>query len=149
MQAEVTSNGPLAPKQQIPMMTANISPVSARGLPPALRTAQAAIHLPEVQEMLRRLSEYKLGIFMPHMHDEQTGEFHPLPDEVMQVESGLEVSFQPTQEIANQTDRFLPVGWFWRAGAAIPVAACEMVGEEGPGDTERRVKHKMPPPKGS
>ena len=36
------------------------------GLLQALRTAQAALQLPEVQEMLWRLSEYKLGIFMPH-----------------------------------------------------------------------------------
>ena len=127
------------------MTIANVSQGSARGLPPALRTAQAAIHLPEVQEMLRRLSEYKLGIFMPHMHDENTGEFRPLPDEVMQVESGLEVSFQPTAEIADQTDRFLPVGWFWRSGASAPVAACEMVSEERPGDSGPCVKHKMPP----
>ena len=95
--------------------------------------------------MLRRLSEYKLGIFMPHMHDEQTGEFQPLPDEVTQVESGLEVSFQPTEEIANQAERFLPVGWFWRAGASTPSAVCEMVREEKPGDTEHYEKHKMPP----
>ena len=124
------------------MTIANVSQGSVSGLPQALRTAQEAIHLPEVQEMLRRLSEYKLGIFMPHMHDEQTGEFHPLPDEVMQVESGLKVSFRSTEEIANQTDRFLPVGWFWRGGASTPVAACEMVWEEGQGDTERHGKHK-------
>ena len=125
------------------MTVANVSQGSARGLPQALRTAQAAIHLPEVQEMLRRLSEHKLGIFMPHMHDEQTGEFQPLPDSVMQVESGLEVSFRPAEEIAGQTDRFLPVGWCWRAGVSTPVAACEMVSEEGTGDAERYVKHKM------
>jgi hypothetical protein len=126
------------------MTIANVSQGSARGLPQALRTAQEAIHLPEVQEMLRRLSEYKLGIFMPHMHDVQTGEFHPLPDEVTQVESGLEVSFQPTEEIANQAERFLSVGWFWRAGASAPSAVCEMVREEKPGDTEHYEKHKMP-----
>ena len=125
------------------MTIANVVQGSAYGLPQALRTAQEAIHLPEVQEMLRRLSEYKLGIFMPHMHDEQTGEFQPLPDEVMQVESGLEVSFHPTEEIANQPDRFLPVGWFWRAGASTPSAVCEMVWDERPGDTERYGKHKM------
>ena len=125
------------------MTIANVSQGSVCGLPPALRTAQEAIHLPEVQEMLRRLAEYKLGIFMPHMHDEQTGEFQSLPDEVMQVESGLEVSFQPTEEIANQTDRFLPVGWFWRAGAATAAAVCEMVGDETPGDTGGYAKHKM------
>ena len=125
------------------MTVANVSKGSARGLPQELRIAQAAIHLPEVQEMLRRLSKYKLGIFMPHMHDEQTGEFQSLPDSVMQVESGLEVSFRPAEEIANQTDRFLPVGWCWRADGSTPVAVCEMVLEEGHGDTELYVKHKM------
>ena len=125
------------------MTIANVSQGNASGLPHALRTAQQSIHLPEVQEMLRRLSEYKLGIFMPHRHNEQTGEFQPLPNEVVQVESGLEVSFQPMQEIANQTDRYLPVGWLWRAGASTPVAVCEMVWEERPGDTQRFGKHKM------
>ena len=125
------------------MTIANVTQGSADALTQALRTAQEVIHLPELQEMLRRLSECKLGIFMPHMHDEQTGQFQPLPDEVMQVESGLEVSFQTTEKIANQTDRFLPVGWLWRAGALTPIAVCEMVGDERPGETERYVKHKM------
>ena len=125
------------------MTTTNVSQGSVSGLPQALRTAQEAIHLPEVQEMLRRLSEFNLGIFMPHMHDEQTGEFQPLPDEFTQVESGFEVSFQSTEEIAKQADRFLPVGWFERAGASAPFAVCEMVWEEKPGDSERYGKHKM------
>lgn len=126
------------------MTIANFSQGSTGGLSPALRAVQEAIHLPEVQEMMRRLSTYKLAIFMPHMHDEQTGEFQPLPDEVIQVESGLEVSFQPTEEIANQTDRFLPVAWCWRAGVSTPAAVCEMVEQGWPGETGRYVKHKMP-----
>ena len=130
------------------MTVANVSGSNAYGLAPALRTAQAAIHLPEVQEMLRRLSAYELGIFMPHKHDARTGEFQPLPDEVMQVESGLEVSFQPVEQIAQQTEQFLPVGWIWRAGASTPAAACEMAEEEVPSGTERPVKHKMPPHEG-
>ena len=125
------------------MTVSNVSPGTGSGLPQAFLTAQEAIHLPEVQEMLRRLSEHQLGIFMPHMHDEQTGEFQPLPDQVTQVESGLEVSFQPTAEIVAQADRFLPVGWVWRAGASTTVAACEMVREENPGDSGRYTKHKM------
>ena len=126
------------------MTIANVSQEGARGLPQALRTAQEAIHLPEVQEMLRRLSEYRLGIFMPHKHDEQTSEFQPLPDDVTQVESGLEVSFQATEEIANQADRFLPVGWFWRAGGPTASAVCEMVWDETPGNANGTPKHKMP-----
>ena len=126
------------------MTTATVSRVTAQGLPPALGTAQAAIHCAEVQEMLRRLSGYGLGIFMPHMHDEQSGEFLPLPDQVMQVESGLEVSFQPARAVADQTDRFLPVAWCWRVGAAVATAVCEMVQQESPEGEEPAVKHKMP-----
>ena len=126
------------------MTTENISQGNACVLPPALRTAQDAIHLPEVQEMLRKLSEYNLGIFMPHMHEERTGEFQQLPGNLIQVESGLEVTFQPKEKIANRTDRFLPVAWGWRAGASTPLAACEMVTEAEPDDSEPKVKHKMP-----
>jgi hypothetical protein len=131
-------------QQEIIMTIANVSQGNTRGLPPALRTAQDAIHFPEVQQMLRRLSEYGLGACMPHMHDQTSGEFQPLPGQLTQVESGLEVSFRPSEEIASQSDRFLPVAWFWRAGAATTVAACEMVQGETPGDKGRYVKHKMP-----
>ncbi len=101
------------------------------------------MHLPEIQEMLRRLSEYKLGIFMPHMHDDQTGEFQSLPDDIVQVEAGLLVSFQPTEDTARQIDRFLPVGWLWRAGAPAAASVCEMIWDERAGDIERGGKHKM------
>jgi hypothetical protein len=124
------------------MTTLNVAQGNDGSLPQALVTAQAAIHLPEVQEMLRRLAEYKLGIFMPHMHSEHSGEFQLLPDNIIQVESGLEVSFQPLDELTNRTDRFLPVGWGWRAGASIPLAVCEMVREGTADDTEGYAKHK-------
>ena len=126
------------------MTAANVSQASATRLPPALRTAQAAIHLPEVQAMLRRLSEYQLGIFMPHRHDARTGEFQPLPDDVMQVEAGCKVSFQRMEQIAHQTDRYLPVAWRWQAGASTPASACETDLGDGLGGAERPVKHKMP-----
>ncbi len=125
------------------MMIANVSQVADPGLPQALRTAQEAIHLPKVQEMLRRLSEYGFGVCMPHMHDGQTGEFQLLADEVMQVECGLAVSFRPVAEVAGQADRFLSVEWFWRAGASPPSGVCEMVRTKGPSDPQRYDKHKM------
>ena len=63
----------------------------------------------------------------------------------MQVESGLTVSFERLDEIANQTASFLPVGWLWRAGAPTVASACEMADAEGPEDEEEQpVKHKMP-----
>ena len=98
-------NGSTNSKEETIMMITNVSQRNAIGLPQALRTAQDAIHFPEVQEMLRRLSEYRLGICMPHMHEE-TGGFQPLPDAVMQIESGLEVSFQSAEEIATRQSNF-------------------------------------------
>ena len=127
------------------MSTATVSRNAAQSLPPGLRSAQAAVQLPEVQEMLRRPSGHGLGIFMPHMHDKRTGDFLSLPYDVTQVEAGLEVSFQPAAEIASQADRFLPVAWLWRAGAATAAAACEMVQNDSPANGEPPVKHKMPP----
>ena len=128
------------------MTTATVSRGNPLGLPAALKTAQEAIHFPEVQEMLRKLSMHGLGIFMPHMHDERTGEFQPLPDQVTQVESGLAVSFQPADEVAMRTDQFLPVGWVWRAGACSTAAACDMVQNDSVDGGAPSVKHKMPPP---
>ena len=125
------------------MTVANVSQINTYDLPQALRVAQDAMHHPEVQEMLERLSKYKLGIFMPHMHDEKTGGLQLLSDDIMQVESGLQVSFKPTEEIANQSDQFLPVAWFWRAGATSISAACEMAWDLSPDETERHGKHKM------
>lgn len=126
------------------MMAATVSREIGNGLPRDLKTAQAAIQLPEVQEMLRRLSQYKLGIFMPHMHAEQTGEFEVLPDGLVQVESGLEVSFHTSKEVEQEKAQFMPVGWLWRGGKLTTSAACEMVFQDGSNDTET-VKHKMPP----
>ena len=125
------------------MTVANVLQTNNYDLPQALRTAQDAMHHPEVQEMLERLSKYQLGIFMPHMHDEKTGEFQLLADDVMQVESGLQVSFKPIEEIANKSDQFLPVAWLWRHGTTSISAACEMVWVQSPDETERRGKHKM------
>ena len=125
------------------MTMVKCSPATARGLPQALEVAQQAMQLPDVQEMLRKLSQYRLGIFMPHMHDEASGAFQTLPAGILQVESGLEVSFLTAETIANQSDRFLPVAWTWHAGAPAPSAVCEMVWVGAPGESGRNAEHKM------
>ena len=127
------------------MTRANVSQASTLGMPPELRRAQAAMQLPEVQAMLQRLSEFDLGIFMPHQHDEQTGDFQPLRGDLLQVEAGCKVTFQNSDEIARQGERFLPVAWRWRDGASMAASVCEMVVQDGPDGTQRPVKHKMPP----
>lgn len=125
------------------MMTVSVSPTSATGLPDALRTAQAAMNLPEVRQMLRSLSKYQLGICMPHMHDAATGDFQALAEGIVQVEAGLEVSFRPPQEIHAQPGRYLPVAWAWQAGAVTTVAACEMDKQDSSNGAGGYVKHKM------
>jgi len=117
------------------MSVANItrSQVGAQ-LPPELRMAQDAMNLPDVQDMLKKLSAYNLGIYMPHMHDDASGAFQPLPAGMSQVEDGLQVSFREDDEIAPQPDvSFLPVGWFWRDGASaqmVCTARCVMMGTQ-------------------
>ena len=126
------------------MTTLNISKPDSLGMPPVLRRAQRAIELPEVQAMLRRLSEFDLGIFMPHQHDEETGEFLRLADHVVQVESARRVSFQLAESVVTQRDRFPPVAWIWRAGAPSPAAVCEMSADETKEiGTGRNTIHKM------
>ena len=92
--------------------------------------------------MLRRLSEYDLGICMPHMHDELTGDFAPLPAGSMQVEYGLKVSFESAGDLAERAEPFMPVGWAWRGGESVPVSACVMVSAADTGGPDD-VKHKM------
>ena len=78
-----------------------------------LATAQRAIELPEVQELVKRLAAYGLGVFMPHMHDE-AGNMLPLPAGMVQVEDELTVSFKPVDQVVETPNvRYLPVGWTW------------------------------------
>jgi len=66
--------------------------------------------------MLRKLAAHNLGICMPHVHDEATGEFKPLPDDSIQVEKDLNVSFEPVEDVLKNMEEYLSVGWFWRDG---------------------------------
>ena len=80
---------------------------------------------------------------MPNTHAEKTGEVKLLGDDVLQVESGLVVSFKTASEIASQRDSSLPVGSLWRSGQSAPVAVCEMLSNESVIDAERNAGHKM------
>ena len=126
------------------MSIANASRGNIDNLPDKLRLAQEAIHLPEVQQMLRELSKYNLGIAMPHMHSEETGEFQPLPPDVVQVEDGLEVSFRPAGQVHNELDRYIPVAWAWRENAITTMSMCySFCEEQGPGPSPgHRQRHR-------
>jgi hypothetical protein len=126
------------------MSIANVSRGNITNLPKQLRTAQESIHLPEVQEMLRKLSKYNLGIAMPHMHSDETGEFQALPQDLVQVEDGLEVSFRPAKQIDNHLEKYVPVAWAWREDAVTVMSMCYAYCEEGgPGPSPgHRQKHR-------
>ena len=109
------------------MPETNMLPRDLSGLPQELRIAQEAIHLPEVQAMLQKLSTYNLGICMPHVHDDRTGDFLPRAKNVIQVETDLEVSFQPAQDVLDHPETHLPVGWVWQEEQAQPMWAMACV----------------------
>lgn len=99
-------------------------------LPDELQQAQEALETDEVRDMLKRLAEYNLGICMPHIHNDETGEFRPLPDGYVQVEEDLQVRFVKRPEAEEL--RAVPVAWVWneaedgkRAGA-VCVQNCVM-----------------------
>jgi hypothetical protein len=78
------------------------------GLPPELRKAQEAMFLPEIRQILKKLAEYNLGVCMPHKHNEETGRFETLPEEVVQVERALTVTFEPVTALKDRAS-YVPV----------------------------------------
>lgn len=115
------------------MSVATVTRDELKGLPDPLVLAQQSIHLPEVQEMLKRLSAYNLGICMPHMHNDDTGGFEALPDDVVQVEDAMEVTFRPRD--AEARPYIVPVGWAWRENARSVKEMCIMECVTRPPDT--------------
>lgn len=93
-------------------------------LTPKMREAQAAIELPEIQEIAKTLARYNLGIFMPHMHNEQTGDFLDPQDDIVSVEDGLRVSFHKDEELKAQGKSFVDVGWQWVDNGMASRMAC-------------------------
>ncbi len=89
-----------------------------------IKTASEAVNLPEVQAMLKRLDDFGLGIFVPHMHGKE-GDFEKLPDGVVQIEENMKIEFM------SKTDPNLPesitVGWRWSTGdqSAMACSYCQ------------------------
>ena len=99
--------------------------------PDALKKSQEAIDFPEVREMVKALSAYGLGVFMPHMHDDETGGFKVLPAGVTSVEEDLQVSFHPSDDLSDEgSRRYVPVGWVWDSarGVTSAVGKCAVEG---------------------
>jgi hypothetical protein len=104
-----------------------------------VENAQRAIQEPEVQDMLKRLSAYGLGIYLPHMHTD-TVDFAPLPRGMVQVENNLEVSFQSRSEARGDA-----VGWVWDNQAQVAATCQVCVKDTDGGHKKASTDHKDPP----
>jgi len=122
------------------MSQASLVTRSRTQLPQELSRAQSAINLPEVQEMLQKLSAFNLGIFMPHRHEDETGAFEVLPQGIIQLEDGLRVSFVEEHTIADP-ESYVPVGWVWNNNGAVSSAMCVMRCFKRDGDTMHYSRH--------
>lgn len=86
-----------------------------------LRVAQEAINNKEVQEAAQTLAKYNLGIFVPHLHDEQTGEILPLPAAVISCERDLKITFLPSADVDTGMES---VAWRWNGREIEVCASC-------------------------
>jgi len=103
-----------------PVLSPEVQEAAERELPQSMLKAQQAINLPEVQEMIQRLGEYNLAVFMPHMH--LTGDFQDQPADIVQVE--VKSEFHSAREVVAMG--VLPVSWRWHEGAVIVNGSCHV-----------------------
>jgi hypothetical protein len=89
------------------------------GIHPEIRGAVQSVNLPEVQEIMKRLSDFGLGIMVPHAHADDNS-FIPLDKDMVQVEDDHQVSFRHKDAV---TKDFTPVGWRWDSETQV-VALC-------------------------
>ena len=93
-----------------------------------IHDACTVVQKPAVQSLIRELAKYDLGVCVPHMHDPDTGEFLPLPHDMVQSEAGLKVSFINSSSVGNSD---IPVAWRWNNQLEV-VANCHVCRTEGP-----------------
>ena len=110
------------------------------GFTPALRSAREAINLPEVQDIIRSLGKYGLGVCLPHAHDEATGAFTDMDDDLVQVEKAQQVSFQRADEVAANPN-LVEVGWRWIGDEVTGMAVCHLTCTQRTGDSQHYQIH--------
>jgi len=99
--------------------------VTTFGYPKMVEEAVTAISLPEVQQMIKRLSDFGLGVMLPHMHIDGEG-LQPIPYDTIQMEDNLVVSFVKNDD--KRLEGGYPVGWRWDTEKACVVGTCSCSG---------------------
>ncbi len=78
---------------------------------PDVAVAISDIQSARVQEIVRELSMYNLGVTVPHIH--QDGVARLLPENRIQYEKDLQVSFPEKQKFFSDRHDGFAVGWRW------------------------------------
>lgn len=86
-----------------------------------IEKAAQAVRTPEVEEMIKTLSKFGLGVYALHEHSSED-EFIPLGKNRIAVETNLKVSFQDRNELG--ANHGTPVAWAWVDGSVKTVAGC-------------------------
>lgn len=92
----------------------------------SLQASFNALNNPEVQDAMKLLGKYGLGVFMPHIHT--TTGMEPLPRGIVQLEQQLHVSFVPEDNPGITSA--VPVGWVWDQDSATVVSKCYCCGQD-------------------
>jgi len=88
---------------------------------PDVATAIDATLNPRVQEIIKELAWYNLGVALPHIHGEGPADL--LPSDQIAYESNLQVSFVHQAVFASKEHNGFPVAWRWNP-TTTRVEAC-------------------------
>jgi hypothetical protein len=98
------------------------------------RMMREAIHTPAVQEALKTLSKYGLGVWLPHMHAED-GHLVPLPNEMVSIEvegeepATRQVTFVKRDTLDSSILNQTAVAWIWNESLNVAVVATSCTDE--------------------
>lgn len=93
-----------------------------RNMAPEIAAAIAAVSLPEVQDMIRRLSRFNLAVCVPHMHLPEQ-DFAVLQSGYVQIEKQCQVSWALRDQVEADS-KMIPVAWRWEDDGVEASARC-------------------------
>lgn len=112
-------------------MSTTIASSAARlKISPEIRDALAAINTSEVQDIIKRLAKFNLGVCVPHMHLADI-DFAPLPDDAIQVEEDCQVRWVSRSDVEAMPDS-VAVAWRWLDDGVRAAAKCIAVCSPNP-----------------
>ena len=104
------------------MSTRTASAVANMTISPEIESAFDAIKTKEVQDIIKQLAKFNLGVCVPHMHS-STFDFAALPEDVVQVEEDCKVSWVPRGALETSPGA-ISVAWRWHDDGIHAAAKC-------------------------